>query len=434
MLTSTLRDAAPVSPTCGLTPGAIPMPPAPTTFEIKPLFKVDTARWTAARNAGSAGDELSFQVNYDYKQLFPKLDLTETQLLNALVYGAASVVDHRAASGQTKGPYTRSGYTWIGTQWVRTTALTAAQRAASLTATVPPGDVRNISKEPMFWRANTPQSTEKLTAWADKLLNQPSYPALESILSTYGYNPGGARTLAKFLVSKQVLIRAMLYRSKQFLPLRYGVSGQPLPCATVENSQTRDQSWVKMKCSDFATSYKGLTNPYAGSTEPAIYKPFVNGTAWLWRDIPTPFPEDADHTWTLSAKYEGGSLFRIYLTRATVRREPYEKLLGALKAAVSWICDKITRDDLQLVVNAAGAVPEPNTQAVVTAWKGAAMACDMAFPTAPAPLTTCPELATTPPIEPTFWDLYQKPILFGGAGVVALLLVKQFMGRGKVRP
>lgn len=416
MRTSWLGDAA--APSCGVTPGTIPPPPE-STVEIAPLFKIDVKRWVDAK---ASGKPLSIAVNYDYKQLFPKITLTETQLLNALF-----VVDHRSLG---TAPFTRAGYTWVGTQWVRTSALTPDQQAASLKARPPVGD---ISKEPLFQTTHTPKSIEKLTTWAENINARKSHPTLEAVLAAYGYNPAHAPLLAKFLISKQVLLQAMFYRSYQFLPLAT-MQVQGKAACNGKTRATPDQSEAPMSCRDFAVTYRGLTNPYAKGWPVGIYKPFVDGKAWLWTNVQPPFPEDKDHVWTLSAKYISGSMFRIYLTRAVVHRDLLDNILGALKTAVKWVCDKLTRDDLQVVVNAAGAVPEPNTQGVVQAWRAAAMACDMAFPPAPAPVV-CPETlpSTGINIEPTFWDLYQKQLLAGGVGLVALLVLKEFTGRGKVK-
>lgn len=191
---------------------------------------------------------------------------------------------------------------------------------------------------------------------------------------------------------------------------------------------------------DFSPTYKGLSNPFVipATTTPApAFKPVFDGRAFLWPHIKPPFEESSDYAWCLFAKYEGGSIFSLSLKKLTVDKGSWDTFVGYLKSALTYACKGITNDKLQLVRNGAGAVPEPNTQAVVQAWSVAAQACGMIFPEKPT--MSCTPAAPPPPpppppeVSPTFWDLYQKQILIGGVGLVALLVLKEFMGRGKVK-
>jgi len=418
----------------------IPEPP-PLYVDVYPMFTIPVKAWTKEKG-------WSQTINYDFKQLFPKLAVCELNLLAVLT---TQVHDHRTPttpSGNCPAGHTeRAGYcTDPATgKTTRITGTTAppAPRAPSAggpktgsTITVIKGLGADHREGVCTIDRNSPwlgggRLPEDVGEWARAAMAHPE--RLEPYLVKYGYNASAAPVLARWLVAKEALLRAMFKISA----ISYGSFklAERKPPAPVMAARMR----AALTRANYVRSYKGLTNPYVAGDSWAMFKPAFDGGQWLWSNIKPPFPEDEDYVWALYAEYKGGSSFRLTLKR--IKRDKgaleslYDLTVGNLITLASMACKLITSEKLQGIRNAAGVVPEPHTQAVVQGWTAAAAVCGMAMP-AQATVTCAPADPPPPPPPPpeaSFWDKHQTFIVAGAVGVAALVAIKT-LRRGKVAP
>lgn len=412
-----------------LCPTEIPAPPMPEVIDVYPLFKIPAKSWRKDVGADRVG--WTGRLNFDFKQLFPKIGMCEQDML-ALV--STTVVDHRGLEG-TAITRARAGADPCGHApgTVKEGNYCVPSGSGKVTVTIV--SRREGDCHATLNKIYTDAAKLNVGEWARRAVD--NYKALEPVLAKYGYNPGHAPTLARTIVSKYALLNAMWQISARQAQTWRTYTKAIAAEGIVRPEWRSADGFPYLRETDFSPTYKGLSNPFVipATTTPApAFKPVFDGRAFLWPHIKPPFEESSDYTWCLFAKYEGGSIFRLSLKKLTVDKGSWDTFVGYLKSAFIYACKGITNDKLQLVRNGAGAVPEPNTQAVVQAWSLAAQACGMIFPDKPT--MSCTPAAPPPPppeVSPTFWDLYQKQILAGGVGLVALLVLKEFMGRGKVK-
>ena len=255
-----------------------------------------------------------------------------------------------------------------------------------------------------------------------------NYPAITPTLAAVGVPADVAQLIARYLLAPRAIFAAYAKVSAALRNTAY-------MAGTYYRNPEGKLVYAPLK--DFVTEYRGLKRIKDGKVvEKAFLPAVVEGKVPLWV-IPQPFG-DTKNRWAVYIRWVSWRSFEIKVIN--VGHED-NGIVGVVIGALKWVANHVcggaqNQKAYAAAVAAATLLPNPYTLGVLSAWTVTAAACGMPKPTQAeidaAAAALCPAGGGGDggaESEPTFWDLYQKPILYGGAGVLALLILKQVLAR-----